>query len=71
MSSCQYNAGFTLYEENNSNSDDTDSEEQKMLELEALLYSKIHYAEDLPNDANDIMLSKENKWNDQMWELWG
>ena len=64
MSSCQYNADFTLYEENNSNSDDTDTEEQKMLELEALLYSKIHYAEDLPNDANDIMLSeKENESN--------
>ena len=34
-------------EDQNPYSDDTDSEEQKMLEMEALLYSKVHYAEDL------------------------
>merc|ERR1712242_65273 len=39
-------------EDQNSNSDDTDSEEQKMHELEALLYSKVHYAEDLSNIAD-------------------
>ena len=61
MNSYQYNTDFALYEDNNSNSDDTDTEEQKMLELEALLYSKIHYAEDLPNDANDLMPSEKEK----------
>ena len=40
------------------NDDDTDSEEQKLLELEASLYSKIHYAEDLSycqkDNENDL-----------------
>ena len=42
------------YEDQNSNSDDTDTEEQKMLELEAHLYSMVHYADDLSNLENNF-----------------
>ena len=43
-----------------SDSYDTDSEEQKMLELEANLYSKLHYAEDLSNIMHEIDTSVTN-----------
>ena len=43
----------------NAYSDDTDSEEQKMLELEASLYSQIHYAENLSNLTEECTFDKE------------
>ena len=56
------------YEENidclngdqNSYSDDSESDEQKMLELEAMLYSKIHYAEDL-SSLHEVYVSNTEK----------
>ena len=43
----------------NAYSDDTDSEEQKMLELEASLYSQIHYSENLSNFTEECTFDKE------------
>ena len=43
----------------NAYSDDSDSEEQKMLELEASLYSQIHYAENLSNLTEECTFDKE------------
>ena len=58
-----YTTFDSYMDDRNSNSDDTDSEEQKLLELEASLYSKIHYAEDIPILHDNVPLSQIDNAN--------
>ena len=58
-----YTTFDSYMDDRNSNSDDTDSEEQKLLELEASLYSKIHYAEDIPILHDNVPLCQIDNVN--------